>query len=47
MMTLNPKERPSLDQVMDHPFMQAELATEAELIEELTRRKEMAYANAH
>ena len=47
MMTLNPKERLTLQQVLDHPFMQAEHASAAEVIEELTRRKDMAYANAH
>lgn len=41
MMALNPKHRPSVEQVLKHPWMLKEKATSAELLSEFTSRKQV------
>ena len=47
MMTLNPKERPSLEEVLAHPFMQGEIATAEEAQAEFQRRKNIVDEESH
>ena len=47
MMTLNPPDRLTLDQVLAHPWMQGPVASDAEIREDFTRRKGLVDAEAH
>jgi len=41
MMALNPNHRPKLEDILAHPWMQGEFATEAQILTEFKRRKDI------
>jgi serine/threonine protein kinase len=41
MMALNPNHRPKLEEILAHPWMQGEFATEAQILTEFKRRKDI------
>jgi len=47
MMTLNPAQRPSLEEVLAHPWMQGEFANDGEIQVEFKRRKDIVDQEAH
>merc|ERR1712151_467987 len=47
MMALNPSHRPKLEEVLAHPWMQGEYATEDEIQVEFKRRKAIVDEEAH
>jgi len=47
MMTLNPSHRPKLEEVLAHPWMQGDYATEDEIQVEFKRRKAIVDEEAH
>lgn len=47
MMTLNPKDRPKLEDVLSHPWMQGKVATDDEIQTEFKRRKNIVDEEAH
>ena len=40
-MALNPNHRPKLEEILAHPWMQGEFATEAQILAEFKRRKDI------
>jgi serine/threonine protein kinase len=47
MMAINPAQRPKLEEIMAHPWMQGQYASEEEVVEEFKRRKAIVDEEAH
>ena len=47
MMTLNPAQRPTIQEVLAHDWMQGPMPTEAEIRADFTNRKQIVDAEAH